>query len=100
MSPRATTRGRSGDGTPSGVIDWGDTCLADPAVDLAIAYAAFEGRDREAMLGAYGPVDAERELRARPLAVGPCAALARAARATREDVLLAEYLAGLLRATR
>lgn len=88
------------DGSPSGVIDWGDTCLADPAVDLALAYSAFEAGDREALLAAYGPVDAERELRARSLAVGLCAALARAAGATGEQVLQAEYLRGLLRSTR
>ena len=87
------------DGRPSGVIDWGDTCRADPAVDLSIAYAAFSGRAREAMLTAYAPVDSERELRARSLAVGLCAGLARAALASREDVLLAEYLRGLRRAT-
>ena len=86
------------DGRPSGVIDWGDTCLADPAVDLCLAYAAFDGRAREALLAEYGPVDAERELRARSLAVGLCAGLARAAQATGEDVLLAEYLRGIGRA--
>jgi aminoglycoside phosphotransferase (APT) family kinase protein len=85
------------DGTPSGVIDWGDTCFADPCVDLALAYAGFEGRDREALLAAYGPVDDERELRARSLAVGLCAALARAAQ---QDALRAEYLDGVTRATR
>lgn len=87
------------DGRPTGVIDWGDTCFADPAVDLALAYAAFEGRDREALLAVYGPVEGDRELRARSLAVGLCAALSRAARAAAEELLLAEYLRGLLRAT-
>lgn len=86
------------DGRPSGVIDWGDTCRADPAVDLSIAYAAFEGRAREALLESYGPVDAERELRARSLAVGLCAGLVCAALGSGEDVLLAEYLRGLERA--
>ncbi len=88
------------DGTPSGVIDWGDTCFADPCVDLALAYSAFEGAAREALLAAYGPVDHDRELRARSLAVGLCAALARAASATGEGALVEEYLAGLVRATR
>jgi len=88
------------DGRPTGVIDWGDTCFADPAVDLSLAYAAFEGRDRAALLAAYGPVDAARELRARSLAVGLCAGLARAACATGEDLLLAEYLRGIRRAVR
>lgn len=86
------------DGRPSGVIDWGDTCRADPAVDLSLAYAAFDGRAREALLASYGAVDAERELRARSLAVGLCAGLAQAALATGDDVLLAEYLRGITRA--
>ena len=86
------------DGAATGVIDWGDTCLADPAVDLCLAYAAFEGTDREALLAAYGAVDAEREVRARSLAVNLCSALAAWAARAREPVLLREYLAGLRRA--
>ena len=85
-------------GPPTGVIDWGDTCRADPAVDLSLAYAAFEGRARAALLAAYGPVDAEREARARALAVGLSAALADWATATGERELAVEYLAGLQRA--
>jgi aminoglycoside phosphotransferase (APT) family kinase protein len=53
----------------TGVIDWGDLCLADPAVDLSIAFAAFNGGPRQAFFDAYGPIDADRELRARALAV-------------------------------
>jgi aminoglycoside phosphotransferase (APT) family kinase protein len=53
----------------TGIIDWGDLCLADPAVDLSIAFGAFEGEDRHAFFAAYGPIDADRELRARALAV-------------------------------
>jgi aminoglycoside phosphotransferase (APT) family kinase protein len=86
------------DGRPSGVIDWGDTCRADPAVDLSLAYAAFSGRARDAVLASYGPIDTDRELRARSLAVGLCAGLARAAVADGDDVLLAEYLRGIARA--
>ena len=85
-------------GRPAGVIDWGDTCRAAPSVDLSLAYAAFSGRAREAMLSAYGPVDAGTELRARALAVSLCAALADWAAANDEPRLLAEYLAGLRRA--
>jgi hypothetical protein len=33
-----------GDGSAAGVIDWGDLCLADAAVDLSIAYFAFAGK--------------------------------------------------------
>lgn len=34
------------DGSATGVIDWGDLCLADPAVDLSIAYFGFAGKPR------------------------------------------------------
>jgi aminoglycoside phosphotransferase (APT) family kinase protein len=89
----------AGDLRASGVIDWGDVCLADPAVDLALGYAAFSGPARTALLDAYGGVDAERELRARCLAVRLSALLAGYAAADRRPALLAEALAGIGRAT-
>lgn len=90
-------------GAATGVIDWGDVCLADPAVDLAFAYAAFAGEARSAYLSAYAPgaggaVDPERELRARVLAVFLSAALAEYAAAEGRPALLTEALAGLRRA--
>ena len=88
--------GESGDA--SGVIDWGDICLADPAVDLSLAYSGFAGPARAALLAAYGPVDAERELRARVLAVSVCASLAEYAFSDGRARLLRESLAGLRRA--
>jgi aminoglycoside phosphotransferase (APT) family kinase protein len=88
--------GRSGDA--SGVIDWGDVCLADPAVDLSLAYSGFAGPARAALLAAYGPVDLDRELRARVLAVSLCAALAEYAFSDGRVRLLREALAGLRRA--
>jgi aminoglycoside phosphotransferase (APT) family kinase protein len=86
------------DGRATGVIDWGDVCVADPAVDLAMAFAAFAGTARAAMLDAYGPVDAERELRARALAVRLSALLAGYADTDDRPTLLAESLRGLSRA--
>jgi aminoglycoside phosphotransferase (APT) family kinase protein len=80
------------------VIDWGDLCLADPAVDLSLAYGAFAGPARAALLAAYGPVPPARELAARVLAVSLCAALAEYAADEDRPVLLAESLAGLRRA--
>ena len=59
----------------TGVIDWGDLCLGDRAVDLSIAFAGFSGEQREAFFAAYGPIDAERELRARALALSLSALL-------------------------
>lgn len=87
-----------GDARAAAVIDWGDLCLADPAVDLSLAYGGFAGPDRTALLSAYGPVGDERELRARVLAVFLCAALAEYAADTGRERLLAEALAGLARA--
>jgi aminoglycoside phosphotransferase (APT) family kinase protein len=88
----------SGDGEAAGVIDWGDLCLADPAVDLSLAYAAFVGAARSALLSAYGPVDADREARARVLALDLCATLSDYAAADGRSALLRESLAGLRRA--
>ena len=85
-------------GGACGVLDWGDTCRADPAVDLSLAYAAFSGRARAELLSAYGPVDADREVRARALAVSLCAALADWAADTGDRALLPEFLRGLARA--
>jgi aminoglycoside phosphotransferase (APT) family kinase protein len=80
------------------VIDWGDVCLADPAVDLCLGYAAFAGPARAAFVAAYGPVGAERELRARALAVRLAGLLACYAAAEHLAALLAESLTALGRA--
>jgi aminoglycoside phosphotransferase (APT) family kinase protein len=85
------------DATAAGVIDWGEVCVADPAVDLSMACAGLTGAARAALLAAYGPVPADRELRARALAAMLCAALADYAAAQCRTLLLAESLAGLRR---
>ncbi|WP_067815948.1 phosphotransferase [Actinomadura kijaniata] len=89
-----------GEGRACGVIDWGDLCLADPAVDLSLAYGGFAGPARRAFLDAYGPVAREREDAARVLAVMLCAALAEYAAATGRAALLRESLEGIGRAAR
>ncbi|WP_121436155.1 phosphotransferase [Actinomadura pelletieri] len=86
------------DGRAAGVIDWGDVCLADPALDLSLAYAGFDGPARAAFLDAYGAVPPDREVAARTLAVNLSAALAQYAAATGRAALLAEALAGIGRA--
>jgi aminoglycoside phosphotransferase (APT) family kinase protein len=87
-----------GDGAATGVIDWGDMCLADPAVDLSIAYAAFDGQARADLLAAYGrPVGPQRELAARVCALSMIAALAEYAAADGRPALLREATAGLRR---
>jgi hypothetical protein len=93
--PRSTTCSPAA----SGVIDRGDACRADPSTDLSLAYAAFAGDARQALLDAYGGwVDEERELRTRVLAVWLCSALADCADLVGRPALLAESLAGLDRA--
>lgn len=83
----------------TGVIDWGDVCLADPVVDLSLAYAGFAGPARTALLTAYGrPPSPARETAARVLAISLCAVLAGYAAATGRARLLAESLAGIDRA--
>jgi aminoglycoside phosphotransferase (APT) family kinase protein len=85
-------------GRASGVIDWGDVCLADPAVDLSLAYAAFAGPARAALLAQYGTVGPDQELRARALALRISAFLAAYAAAEDRPPLLAEARAALHRA--
>jgi aminoglycoside phosphotransferase (APT) family kinase protein len=86
-------------GTPTGVIDWGDACLADPVVDLAFGYGALSGSARDAFFAAYGvPPDAERELRGRVLAACLGAVLAEYAVTESRPLLLTESLASVGRA--
>jgi aminoglycoside phosphotransferase (APT) family kinase protein len=86
-------------GAASGVIDWGDTALGHPAIDLMIAYAAFVGPARAAFVDAYGPIDADTEVRARVLAVHVSALLLEYGLAERMTALAAEAAAGLGRAS-
>ncbi|MCC6625183.1 MAG: phosphotransferase [Deltaproteobacteria bacterium] len=43
-------------GVVTGIIDWGDVHLGDPATDLALAWSALDGDARRAFLEAYGEV--------------------------------------------
>jgi aminoglycoside phosphotransferase (APT) family kinase protein len=63
------------DGAVTGVIDWGDVCMGDPAIDLSIAFGALAGPARAAFLATHGPLDAATELRARAVAVNLAATL-------------------------
>jgi aminoglycoside phosphotransferase (APT) family kinase protein len=86
-------------GAVTGVIDWGDLCLASPAVDLSIAYFGFAGDARASLLTAYArPVTAPVELAARTLAISLAASLLEYAADDGRDVLLAQCQAGLRRA--
>ena len=81
----------------SAIIDWGDMCLADPAVDLSIAFCAFAGNDRQRLFDEYGPLPPDRELRARALAIMLGAVLAEYALRVDRPALLRESLAGIVR---
>jgi aminoglycoside phosphotransferase (APT) family kinase protein len=84
-------------GRLTGVIDWGDMCLAPVSVDLSICWSAFGPAARHTFLSAYGEVGAPSLLRARVLALSLCVALAASARDRRIRALEAEALAGIER---
>jgi aminoglycoside phosphotransferase (APT) family kinase protein len=82
----------------SGVIDWGDVCRADPAIDLQFLWSLAPPAARGALLDAYGPVTEEQLLRARVLALSLCAALAHYGHELGAKTIAAEAIAGLDRA--
>lgn len=49
----------------SGVIDWGDVCMGDRAIDLSIAFTFLPPAARPAFWAAYGEVDEATRARAR-----------------------------------
>jgi aminoglycoside phosphotransferase (APT) family kinase protein len=42
---------------PTGIIDWGDVHLGDPALDIAIAHLILPSSAHEVFRAAYGPID-------------------------------------------
>lgn len=84
-------------GRASGVIDWGDLCRADPAVDLPLYWSFVPPAGREAFLDAYGPVSETQLERARLLSVQLCAVLAHYGHAEGRPELLRAGLEGLER---
>jgi aminoglycoside phosphotransferase (APT) family kinase protein len=84
--------------TASGVIDWGDVCRADPAIDLPLYWSFIPPDGRGAFLDAYGAVNEAQLLRARVLAIGLCAVLARYGRHEGFEGVEREGVAGLERA--
>jgi aminoglycoside phosphotransferase (APT) family kinase protein len=85
-------------GRASGVIDWVDLCLADPAIDLQLVWSFVPLPARGAFLDAYGHVTEEQLLRARVLALWLCAVLARYAHEQGVTSVEREAIAGLQRA--
>ena len=85
------------DGALTGVIDWGDMCRSDPAIDLMVVWLLLPSDGRERFLAEYGPVGEEARLRARVLAVFLGITLALYARAVGHASLERECLTGLER---
>jgi aminoglycoside phosphotransferase (APT) family kinase protein len=63
-------------GRLTGVIDWDDICLADPAIDLPLYWSLLPPSARQAFVVAYGEIPAPALLRSRVLALFLSAALA------------------------
>ena len=81
----------------SGVIDWGDVCVGDPAIDLQLVWSFLPPHGRDGFLEEYGPIDDETRLRARVLAIFLSALLTLYARHESRAALERETLAGLER---
>jgi aminoglycoside phosphotransferase (APT) family kinase protein len=84
-------------GAASGVIDWGDVCVSDPAIDLPLLWSFVPPDGRAAFLDAYGPVNDAQLLRARVLGAQLCAALAHYGRVEGNANVEREAVAGLER---
>jgi aminoglycoside phosphotransferase (APT) family kinase protein len=87
------------DGAMTGVIDWGDVCRADPAIDLMLLWSLLPPAARDGFLDAYGPVAPDQARRARVLALFLCGTLALYAHHEGLPALEREALGGLARAT-
>ncbi|HSS81426.1 MAG TPA: phosphotransferase [Gaiellaceae bacterium] len=81
----------------SGVIDWGDVCRADPAIDLPLYWSFVPRESREAFLDAYGPVTETQLQRARVLSIQLCAVLAHYGHSEGQPEILRAGLDGLER---
>jgi aminoglycoside phosphotransferase (APT) family kinase protein len=82
---------------PTGVIDWGDICRGDPAIDLMLYWSYVPPAGRPAFRDAYGPVTGAQLARARVLAVFLSATLALYGHTEDLPELAQEALAGLER---
>ena len=83
--------------TLAGVIDWGDVCVADAAIDLSLTWSLLPPAGRSAFVAEYGPLAANTKLLARALALNLCSMLALYARDVGHASLERESLAGLER---
>jgi aminoglycoside phosphotransferase (APT) family kinase protein len=87
----------SDEGAPTAVIDWGDICRGDPAVDLSLYWSVLDPDARDAFRGAYGEtaLTPGRLIRARVLALSLNAALAVYALDTGQAALWREAVGGI-----
>ena len=79
------------------LVDWGDVCRTDPAVDLSLVWSLLTPARREAFAFEYGLIDDDGRLRARVLALALCSALAAYGRHEGVARVEREALAGLQR---
>jgi aminoglycoside phosphotransferase (APT) family kinase protein len=86
------------DAAATGVIDWGDLCRSDPAIDLPLFWSFVPPEGRSSFLEAYGEVDEAQLVRARMLAIQLCAVLAHYGHLEGVPGVKREALAGLDRA--
>jgi len=84
-------------GHASGVIDWGDVCIADPAIDLALLWCFVAPAQRDAFVDAYGALTEAQLVRARVLAVQLCATLAHYGRVEGDEAVERAGVDGLER---
>jgi aminoglycoside phosphotransferase (APT) family kinase protein len=85
------------DGGLSGVIDWGDVCRADPAIDFTLVWSTLPAAARPQFFAEYGAVPEDGLLRARVLSIFLCAVLAVHARHEGLEQLERESVASLER---
>lgn len=86
----------------AGILDWGDVCAGDPAVDLGCRWTSLDPEVRPAFDAAYGPIGPELDARARGWALvfaaivldAQAPALVPAARATVHRLLADERASG------
>lgn len=81
-----------------GVLDWGDICVGDPAMDLQMYWSFCKPVERPVFAAAYGSVRADTMHAARVIAIFVAASLAAWASARGQAAVLAEATAGLWRA--
>jgi aminoglycoside phosphotransferase (APT) family kinase protein len=86
------------EGQLGGVIDWGDVCIGDPAIDLQFLWSVVSPEARDEVLAEYGEIDDDARLRARVLAIMLSAVLTLYARHEALPALERDSLEGLQRA--